>query len=164
MTSNPTPAPAVVATTPAITNAAPPETNAVPTWEDLVDDILQANTDDAMQLRQLLALYPHVPEEGQVEIAQHLANLAADGDYGPVRQILTNPETPEDVTDVLLADVLNRPNATKLPTLLDIARTPQHPNAEEAKELLGLYLDEDYGDAWNQWQQAMETWLRENPD
>lgn len=153
-----------VAAAPIVTNAATAETNAAPTWEDLIDDILQANTDDATQMKQLLALYPQVPEEGQVEVAQHLANLASDQDYGPVRQILTNAETPEDVTDVLLADVLNRPNAIKLPTLLDIARNPQHPNAEEAKDLLSLYLDEDYGDAWNRWQQAMETWLKENPD
>jgi hypothetical protein len=133
-------------------------------WEDQVDEILQSDAEEPAQARKLLKLFPRLPEEGQVEVAQHLANLTADEDYAPLRKILTDPKTAEDVSDILLSDLLDRPNAVKLPSLLEIARNPQHAKAEEAKDLLELYLDENYGDDWRQWQQKMEQWLKENPD
>jgi hypothetical protein len=65
---------------------------------------------------------------------------------------------------VILADVLNRPNAIKLPLLLDTARNPDNTKAGEAREMLELYLDGNYGRNWNKWKQEMEKWLKENPD
>ena len=65
---------------------------------------------------------------------------------------------------VLIADLLNSPNATKLPLLLEVAKDPQHPKAVEAKDLLELYLEEDYGQNWEQWQAKTEKWLKDNPD
>ena len=65
---------------------------------------------------------------------------------------------------MLIVDVLNRPNTLKLPLLLELARDAQHPKAAEAKDLLELYLEEDYGSDWNKWQAKMEQWLKENPD
>jgi len=63
-----------------------------------------------------------------------------------------------------LADALNRPNSLKLPSLLDVARDPQNPKAGEAKEVLQLFLDEDYGSDWTTWQAKMDAWLKDNPD
>jgi hypothetical protein len=79
-------------------------------------------------------------------------------------QLLLDPQLPGDVLDGLMADVLNRPNRLKLPLLLEVARTAPHPKAGEAKEILGLFLEEDYGDDWAKWQAEMEQWLKENPD
>jgi hypothetical protein len=36
--------------------------------------------------------------------------------------------------------------------------------AQEAKEILELYLNEDHGTNWDKWQQEIERWLKENPD
>ena len=105
-----------------------------------------------------------LPADGQEEVAQHLANLVPDQDFGLMHPYLTNSSLPEDVLDVLLDDVLNRPNSLKLPALLDMARSPQHPKAAEAKDFLELLLDEDYGDDWEKWQTKMNEWLKENPD
>ena len=58
----------------------------------------------------------------------------------------------------------NRPNTLKLPLLLEVARDAQHPKAGEAKGLLALYLEADYGQDWNQWQSKIEDWLKENPE
>jgi len=70
----------------------------------------------------------------------------------------------EAVLDVLLADALNRPNSLKLPLLLEVARQPDHPKAGEAKDLLELFLEEDHGKDWGQWQAKLEQWLKDNPD
>jgi len=115
-------------------------------WEDRVEEILADDTDDTNKVALLFALFPNLPPDGQTEVAQHLSNLV------------------DDDSDVLLSDLLNRPNATKLPVLLDIASNPDHVKAGEAKDLLELYLDQDYGTDWDKWRQAAKDWLKDNPD
>jgi hypothetical protein len=153
------------------TNASPAQasatvTNVTAEWEDKVDAILTTEGKDSDKAKELLQLFPTLPEDGKEEVAQHLSNLVADEDYAPLGKLFLDPTLPESVLDVLMADVLNRPNAVKLPTLLEVARNPQHPGAAEAKDLLELFLDpdDDYGNDWNKWQAKMDQWLKENPD
>jgi len=139
-------------------------TNLVPAWEDKVDDILGSASSDPDKARQMLEMFPQLPADGQEEVARHLSNLLPDQDYGLMHTYLTNAALPEEVLDVLLEDVLNRPNSLKLPALLGVARTPQHPKAAEAKDFLELFLEEDYANDWDKWQSKMEEWLKVNPD
>ncbi len=139
-------------------------TNALPDWEDRLDDILGNDDEDKVKTTKLLELFPRMPEEGQEETARHLANLVEDEDYAPLGSYLTNATLPESVLDVLIQDVLNRPNELKMPLLLDVAKEPGHPKAEEARDLLELFLEEDYGTDWARWQTAMQKWLKDNPE
>ena len=133
-------------------------------WEEKVDEILGADTDDTNKVRQLFALFPHVPSESKSEVAQHLSNLVSDDDYARLGELLKDPALPDDALDVLMADALNRPNSLKLPQLLEVAQTPNHPKADEAKDILALFLDEDFGTDWPKWKEKMTDWLRDNPD
>ena len=133
-------------------------------WEDKVEEILGGDDPEAQKAKKMLAIFRQLPADGQVEVAQHLSNLVADEDYAQLGKLLTDPKLPEDVLDVLLGDVLNRPNATKLPLLLDIASEPTHPKAGEAKDMLELFLEEDYGTNWAQWRTKLNEWLEKNPD
>jgi hypothetical protein len=139
-------------------------TNLMADWEDRVDQILGDDSEVEEKARKMLELFPHFPEAGQVETAQHISNLLADEDYRKFGSYLTNPKTPVSVQDVILADVLNRPNEIKLPLLLETARNSENAKAAEAKEMLELYLEDDYGTDWKKWEQEMEKWLKENPD
>ena len=85
-------------------------------------------------------------------------------DYAPLGEMLKNDKLSEGVLDELLADVLNRPNALKLPLLLQVASDANHVKHDEAKDLLELYLGDDYGTDWNTWGQHMTNWLQQNPD
>jgi hypothetical protein len=138
--------------------------NLITNWEDKLDEILTAEGEDSDKAKKMLAMFPRLPAEGQVEVAQHLSNLVPDENYAALARYLADPKLPEDVLDVLMADVLNRPNSLKLPALLEVARDAQHPKAGEAKDLLELFLEEDYGSDWNLWQVKMEEWLKANPD
>ncbi len=151
---------------PSLIASTTPQTNAVggTNWEDTLDEILVSDSDDTNKVKELFAMFPRLPEDGQVEVAQHLSNLVEDEDYAPLGRLLKNSRLPESVLDVLMGDLLNRPNAVKLPLFLDLARDPNHAKAGEAKDLLELYLDEDYGTDWTKWQQKMQEWLKENPD
>jgi hypothetical protein len=133
-------------------------------WEEKIDDIVGSDESDTNKVKQLFALFPKLPPDGQEEAAQHLSNLIDDEDYAPLGEMLKNDKLPEGVLDELLADVLNRPNALKLPELLQVASDANHVKHEEAKDLLELYLGDDYGTDWNTWGQHMTNWLQQNPD
>jgi len=154
--------------TPAVSNTAPESvaisTNLISDWEDKLDEILQADVKEDEKARKMLQIFPHLPPDGQTEVAQHLSNLVSDQDYAPLGKLLADDKLPEPVLDVLMADVLNRPNSLKLPELLEVARDPQHPKASEARDLLELFLEENYGNNWTQWQAKMDQWLKANPD
>lgn len=176
-TPHPTPggitrSPAVAVTTP--TTPAPVETVAATPapgapfksgeWEQRLDSILGAGEPEAQKATKLLEMFPLVPEDGQIEVAQHLSNLLTDDRYASLSPAFTNAATPEGVLDVLMTDVLNRANGIKLPTLLEVARTPNHPKAEEARDVLEVFVDENYGTDWAKWEKAIQDWLKENPD
>jgi len=144
-----------------------PETASTNAWDDAIGQIIDSETDDTNKVKELFALFPTLPAEGQEEVAEHLSNLVEDDAYQPLGRLLADPKLSEDVLDVLMSDLLNRPNATKLPMFLELAFTPDHPKAEEAKDLLELYLDDVDADAFGndkaKWEEAMQKWLK-NPD
>jgi hypothetical protein len=139
-------------------------TNLITNWEDKLDEILSGETEDPAKARQMLEMFPRLPEDGQIEVAQHLSNLVPDDEYGSMTKLLANTALPESVLDILLSDALNRPNSLKLPALLAAAQDPRNPKAGEAKDLLELFLEEDYGNDWSKWRDKMGQWLRDNPD
>ena len=142
------------------TNTAP----GVPDWEEKVDAILTSEIPDNDKAKKMLEIFPQLSPDAQEEVAHHLSNLVPDEEYAPLGSYLTNAAMPEAVLDVLLEDVFNRPNSVKLPLLLDIARNSQHPKASESRDVLELFLEEDYGNDWSKWQTKMDSWLKENPD
>jgi len=133
-------------------------------WEEKIDDIVGSDDPDTNKVAKLYALFPTLPPDGQEEAAQHLSNLVDDEDYKPLGDMLKNDKLPEGVLDELLADVLNRPNNLKLPLLLAVASDANHVKHDEAKDLLELYLGEDYGTDWNSWGTHMTNWLQQNPE
>lgn len=133
-------------------------------WEDTIDAIVGSDDADTNKVKQLFALFPKLPPDGQEEAVQHLSNLVEDTNYAQLGALMTNDSLSEGVLDELLADLLNRPNSTKLPMLLDLAQDPNNAKSAEAKDLLELYLGEDYGDNPIAWQTNMNIWLTNNPD
>jgi hypothetical protein len=163
--TQPPPGNQVPATNPAVPEMAEAESFASLTnWEDKLDFIIGSDDEDTNKVKQLFALFPTLPEDGKEEAAIHLSNLISDEDYAPLAELLKDATLPEAVLDTLMADVLNRPNSLKMPLFLELARNPQHPNSEESRDLLELYLEEDYGTDWNKWGEKLQEWLKENPD
>lgn len=152
-----------VTATPAPSTPQPPQ-GLIADWEERIDDLLTTDGAEDKKALQMLAMLPNLPEDGQVEAAQHISNLLPDEEYAALSPVLTNAQTAEAVLDVLMTDVLNRPNGVKLNTLLDVARIPNHPKGEEARDVLEVFVDENYGDDWTAWSTAVQKWLKENPD
>jgi hypothetical protein len=146
---------------------------AVPLATDLnakIADWLTAQDDEGAKAKRLLEIFDRLPEDGQVEAVQHISNLLPDEQYAELSKRLVDPKTPEGVLEVLMTDVLNRPNKLKLDALFDVARVPNHPKAEEARDVLEVFLDDVDWDAvkasgnWDLVRAEKDKWLKENPD
>ena len=162
----PPPTPAVAPVVPAATDP-----NAViADWEQKIDDVLTGQDDEASKARRLLEIFDRLPEDGQVEAAQHISNLLPDEQFAELAKRLVDPKTPEGVLEVLMTDVLNRPNKLKLDALFDVARQANHPKAEEARDVIEVFLDDVDWDAvkasgnWELVRAEKDKWLKENPD
>jgi len=131
-------------------------------WEQILDSILTGAGEASEKADMLTNLMTLAPVEAEVELAQHLVNLAEDDHYDGAAAFLTNATTPAAVATVLLNDLLNRKNTLKLPMLLVIARNQDHPLKDQAKDMLELFLQADYSTNWDQWASAVDTWLQEN--
>jgi len=159
------PAPrATTAVTTTVATANPPPVALLTNWDEHIENILHLDEAEKVVARRLLALLPQLPEEGRVEAIQHAVNLLDDEDYAPLQSVLTDVQQPAEVLDELIADLLNRKTSVMLPALLEVAKLPEHPNAEEARDYLELYLDENYENDWPFWERKLKEWLDANPD
>ena len=143
----------------------PDDTNAVtelPVWQQKIDDIILADEEIDQKSEKLLALLPTLKDpEQRVEAVQHLVNFVTDTNYATTATLLINPQTDEAVLQTLMADLLNRGNELKLPIFLQLAKDDNHPLVTEARELLQIYIQEDYGTNWVAWDKAVQQWLKE---
>lgn len=129
-------------------------------WEIKIDQVLRANADESQTAQMLIGMLPTLPADGQEEAAQHISNLILDPEYARIAPMVKNPNLSEAVLDVFFTDLMNRDDAVKLPILLDIARMRNHPHHEEAISDLEVFLDNDYGQDWTQWETALKGYLQ----
>ena len=115
-------------------------------------------------VQMLLSLLPTLKKDEQSEAAQHISNLLVDADYSRVLPIVKNPQAAEEVLDVFVTDLMNRSDAVKLPTLLEIAKIPNHPHREEAMTDLQIFLDEDFNTDWPKWETALKAYLKKQAE
>lgn len=161
--------PTTAAAVPVVPAATDPNAKIVD-WEQKIDDVLTGQEDEGLKAKRLLEIFDRLPEDGQVEAVQHISNLLPDEQYSELARRLKDPKTPDGVLEVLMTDVLNRPNGIKLDTLFDVARTPNHPKAEEARDVLEVFLDDVDWDAvkasgnWEIVRAEKDKWLKANPD
>ena len=69
--------------------------------------------------------------------------------------LVLNVQTHGAIMSEMFRDLMERPAAVSLPTLLAIARTPEHPYAGSARENLELLLGQNLGEDWSAWEGAV---------
>jgi len=129
-------------------------------WEAPINTILESAEDNDTAAMKLDALAPTLPLDGQLEAAQHMVNLLGDDNYQIALQKLVNTATPTDVMEVIYSDVLNRPNAVKLPALVNVLNVPGHPLRAEALETLQIFVGRDLGNDTQAWSAAVQEFLQ----
>jgi len=131
-----------------------------PNWEAPINSILESAEDNDTVAMRLNALGPSLPLDGHLEATQHMVNLLSDESYQPALQKLVNPATPPEVMEVIYSDVLNRPNAVKLPVLINLLAVPGHPLRGEALDTLQIFVGRDLGNDTQAWSAAVQEFLR----
>lgn len=133
-------------------------------WEKEVNEVLASQASDDEIADKLLKLYPQVPAEAQadlfVEITQHVSNQ----DYSKLANVLTNSTSPKEVLDVLLNDLIDRPDKLRMPLLMELMRDKQNPKSEEAHDFLEVIIGDDYGEDWDLWSKKVAEWMARHPD
>jgi len=107
-------------------------------------------------------LIPSLPPEGQVEAITHLVTLVPDADYPMVREIAARADLPAAAWQIITADALNRPNALKLPLLLQVLRRAEDPARQQARAELTSDLGGDYKEDWDAWTAAIAQAVQPN--
>jgi hypothetical protein len=136
-----------------------------PIWRKDLESILANETNETARAQRLWSYYQtNSHPDAKAETMQHLVNYVQDAEYPMLRNVLLTTNTVSPVHAVLMADLINRASGLKMPLFLQIARTPGHPLNEEASELLKIYTEQDFGNNWGQWEQAVQDYIRENPE
>jgi len=133
-------------------------------WEEQVEAILNTSSPERAKATALLGIFPRLPEAGQSEVAATIAPLVPDSEFASLGQYLTNATIAEPVLDVLLAGLLSRPDAIKLPWLLTVAQDETNPRAPDAVYLLQALLGQDNGKDWGQWAASVDRYLQTGPE
>lgn len=139
-------------------------TIAVTNWSVQLGAVLASGVSSTNQAISLLAMFPNLPAEGQVEAVQHATRLLPGEYFGVLGAQLTNAAVAPAVRRAIFADLLARPNALKLPWLVELARVPMEGQSEEALFLLKSQLREDHGTNWALWRERAAAWLSLHPD
>jgi hypothetical protein len=130
-------------------------------WEDRLDQLLTAETDNATTVRGLISSMRQLPPEAQEQYAAHAVNLCGDGQFGLLGEIYLNVQTPQAVTETIFSDLLNRPDTIKLPLLAKTLRHAAHPMAGRAEGILRTYIALEPGTIPpNGWEQAVDAYLK----
>ena len=136
----------------------PLETGKLP-WEKTIEQIEEAKVSDAEKGRRLLETLPTMPVDARETAAERAVALLPNADYRPAQAALGNPAMFGSAMGVLFGDLMNRPDELRLPTLLVIARNPEHPYAPSARDNLNLILGKNLGTDWTGWDAAIRQHL-----
>jgi len=129
-------------------------------WERQIDAVLTSSAlSESAKAQRLFAILATLPEEALDRAAREAIERLSDRDYAVASGRLTDPATHGQVSSVLFEDLLQRPDAVALPTLLRVARGANHPFAEPALENLELLLGKSFGTDWAAWEAEIRRTL-----
>ncbi|MBU6302268.1 MAG: hypothetical protein KGS60_11985 [Verrucomicrobia bacterium] len=100
-----------------------------------------------------------VPLQNRTEALQHAVNLLPDDGFGALHGLLSAPDAPVSLQDMVFNEVHNRPVTTQLPVALLLLKSQDPDVSSRARNLLRFHLDRDYGDDLGAWVKPTEEAL-----
>jgi len=128
-------------------------------WEIAINKLLDSDEDNSQVAASLAALAPSLPFDGQLEAVQHMVNLTDDENYSLASNMLLQMGWHPDLRAIVFSDVLDRPNAIKLPVLLAILGNPADQLRGEAHTNLQAVIGQDFGPDAKLWAPAVQELL-----
>jgi hypothetical protein len=129
-------------------------------WEARIRSVLsREKATDAEKAVSLFQLLPGMPAEGAETCAEEAVRRLPNAEYRHAQAAVINPGTYGLALGVLFADLMERPDNLRLPTLVTIARNSTHPYSGPAHDNLELLLGKDFGEDWPRWDAAVREKL-----
>lgn len=129
-------------------------------WETRIRGVLtREGLTEVQKGKALLDLLSSIQAEGAETCAEEAIRRLPNSEYRHGQSVVVNPSTYGLALGVLFADLMDRPDELRLPTLMTIARNSSHPYAEAARTNLDLLLGKDYGQDWPKWEAAVRQKL-----
>ena len=130
-------------------------------WESQLNSILMQEIEIKEIAQKIFVILPTLPLDGQLEAAQHLVNLSGDEDYSAAEAVYFNTGLNPAVRRIVFEDLMNRPNAVRLPLLVRTLREYGHPMQSEAKENLQSLTGQNEGNDPARWDAVVKNALEE---
>ena len=113
---------------------------------------------DTLRAKSLIEMLPTLPIHATVEAAEEATTILPDADYRALMlPVLLDLKTDNRVMAVLFSDLMERPAAVSLPSLLSIAKQSRHPYAQFALQNLEVKLGRNAGRDWATWETAIQN-------
>ena len=119
---------------------------------------------DPEKVERLLQMFYSLPPEGKKTALDYATQLISDDDYLRQRPRLLRMAENDDLREVVMLDMLTRDDGIKMPSLVELMKTPSETARNEAREILEAFLEKDYGADPNQWVAPVQQWVAENQD
>jgi len=119
---------------------------------------------DSEKVERFLALFHELPDHGKKIAMDYATQLIKDDDYLRQRPRLLRMANTDELREVVMLDMLTRDDGIKMPSLVELMKTPSQITKSEAREILEAFLEKDYGDDPNQWDGPVRQWVAENQD
>jgi hypothetical protein len=114
-------------------------------WEKIFDGLVKLQNEGkrptAKQVADFKAAFDKLSDEVKLENIPHAQNLFTDASIEYLTAILFDTKESEDVLSSIYYDLLNRPEALKMPIIRKLAADKSHPLSEEAFDLLVMVDD-----------------------
>ena len=119
---------------------------------------------DTEKVERLLAMLSGLSGNGKKIAMDYATQLITDEDYLRQRPRLLRLANSDELREVVMLDVLTRDDGIKMPSLVELLSAPSETTRSEAREILALFLEQDYGDDPRKWHEPLMKWLAENED
>ncbi|MDB6055138.1 MAG: hypothetical protein JWN25_2661 [Verrucomicrobiales bacterium] len=129
------------------------------TFREQMAKINDSSLTDTQKAQLFLLLLPSFNRDGQREFAHAAVSHIKDSTYSLIFKPLLEAKSDKQILSVFMTDTLKRPNSVKLPALLQLARTEDHPMQSEAKELLVAFIGKEHGKKWEDCQVAVNAYV-----
>jgi hypothetical protein len=117
---------------------------------------------DAEKVERLLAQVPQLPTREKSIAMDYATQLIEDEDYVRMRPRLLRLADTDALREVVMLDMLTRDDGIKMPSLVELMKTPSETTRNEAREILEAYLEQDYGTDPQQWDAPVRQWVAAN--
>jgi hypothetical protein len=125
-------------------------------WQKTIEEVLGAGEDPSSTCRKLISLVKKTPPAAQVELAQHILNLASGDDFLEVLPLMKDRTVGVKFHRRIALGLLNQREDIKLRGVLDIASSDWHPMTQQFRTLLPSLTGEDAGEDWGKWREIVE--------